>query len=171
MMWNLMKGQDDCSRFRTVLEDSATAHPDARTVEELTADLPPATAAHFHACPDCEQAARELLAAREIVRQVSPPASESAPWFTERVLAAIAVREKELEEAAGTWLVVPRFASRLALASAALLLIASTWLYERPSAEKMNPPAAVATPEYLFEAPPPSMNQDDVLISMAERNP
>jgi len=37
-----------------------------------------------------------------------------------------------------------------------------------PSTTKQ--PAAASSQEYLFEAPAPPMNQDDVLISMAERN-
>jgi hypothetical protein len=170
-MWNLMKRQDDCSRFREFLEDSATAHPGARTVEELTVGMPAAIAAHFSACPDCAETARELLTARKFLTGIAPASEEARPWFTSRVMAAIAVREKELQEAARTWLAVPRFASRVVFASAALLLIASTWLYERPAAQSPSQPAAVASPEYIFEAPTPPASQDDVLVSMAERKP
>jgi hypothetical protein len=84
-------------------------------------------------------------------------------------MAAIAARERELSEMASTWLAVPRFASRLAVASGALLLVASTWLYERPFTTPANQPAAAANQEYLFEAPQAPMNQDDVLISLAEQ--
>jgi hypothetical protein len=170
-MWNLLKANGDCDRFRILLEDSASAHPEAKTVGELTGYLPDDLRAHFKACGGCQEAAQDLLTAREIVRKAVPAAGEASPWFAERVMAAIAVHEQELEDAARTWLVVPRFASRLALASAAVLLIASTWLYESRTPEKINAPAATAVPEYLFEAPNPPINQDDVLISMAERNP
>jgi hypothetical protein len=68
------------------------------------------------------------------------------------------------------WSMVPRFASRLAWASAIVLLAGSTWLYQRPKQGPNIQPAAAAAQEYLFEAPSPPMNQDDVLISMAERN-
>jgi hypothetical protein len=71
---------------------------------------------------------------------------------------------------ANTWVAVPKYASRLALVSGALLLVASTWLYGRPSAVAVKQPTAVAAQEYLFEAPQAPMNQDDVLISMAEKN-
>lgn len=168
-MWNRMKRQDDCSRFRTWLEDSAVAHAGATTVEELTDGVPAAIFTHFGACPDCTEAARDLLATRKLLTGIGPAVEEERPWFSARVMAAIAVREKDLEEAARTWLVIPRFASRLVFASAALLLIASTWLYERPAAPSPSRPTAVATPEYIFEAPTPPASQDDVLISMAER--
>jgi hypothetical protein len=171
-MWNRMgRSGDECSHFRTLVEDSPVATQALQSVEALLEAMPPTARSHFAACPDCREAAQDLLTAREILKQAAPCGFEAGPWFAGRVLAAIAAREKEFEEAARTWLVVPRFASRLAFASGALLLIASTWLYERPSPEKISQPATVAAPEYLFEAPSPPMNQDDVLISMAERNP
>jgi hypothetical protein len=170
-MWNLTNRQGECNRFRTLLEDSATAHPGARTLEELMAGMPVAIRAHFRACAACAESARELLTTRELLAGIAPAGAEPRPWFTTRVMAAIAAREREIEDAGRTWLAVPRFASKLALASGALLLIASTWLYERPPSERGNLPSAVKSPEYLFEAPAPPMNQDDVLISMAERNP
>ena len=170
-MWNLLKASDDCSRFRILLEDFASTRPGARTVEELTEGMADDIAVHFQKCSGCQEAAQDLIAARQIVREAALPAGEPAPWFAGRVMAAIAAREKELEEAARTWLVVPRFASRLALVSAALLLIASTWLYKRPGPSTTTAPAATAAPEYLFETPTPPMSQDDVLISMAETNP
>jgi hypothetical protein len=170
-MWNPMKRQgDECDRSRTLLENSALRRGASESVERLLQAMPPIARTHFAACPDCREAAQDLVTAREILEVAAPGAFEPGPWFAGRVMGAIAVREKEFEEAAHTWLVVPRFASRLALASGALLLVASTWLYERPSTEQISQPA-VAAPEYLFEAPPPPMNQDDVLISMAERNP
>jgi hypothetical protein len=84
-------------------------------------------------------------------------------------MAAIARRDRELSEVASTWLAVPKFAARLALTLGAVLLLASTWWYHRPSKAPASQPTAAATQEYLFEAPQPPMNQDDVLISMAER--
>jgi len=170
-MWNLKKRQDDCSRFRALLEDSSTTQPGARTVEELTVGMPAAITAHIDACPDCAESTRELITTRKLLSGIASVKEEARPWFTSRVMAAIAVREKELQETARTWLAVPRFASRVAFASAALLLIASTWLYERPAAPSPSQPAAVASPEYIFEAPTPPASQDDVLVSMAERNP
>jgi hypothetical protein len=84
-------------------------------------------------------------------------------------MAAIAARERKLTEAASTWLAVPKFASRLAMASGALLLVASTWLYERPLSMPNQQAANLAAQESLFEAPP-SMNQDDVLVPVQENN-
>lgn len=170
-MWNLLKKSDDeCRNLQNLLEDSAAARPEAASIEELSEVLSPAERAHMASCQKCREVAQDLLAAREIFRGAGSATELASPWFATRVMAGIAARERELAEGASTWLAVPKFASRLALVSGALLLVASTWLYERPSAVRPKQPAASASQEYLFETPQPPMNQDDVLISLAEQN-
>jgi len=166
-MWNLVKKSDEeCRKLQDLLEESAAARPEAVPVEELSQTWPAAQRAHVAACRSCRQ---DVFATREIFKGAASSTQVSRPWFASRVMAAIAARERELSEMASTWLAVPRFASRLAVASGALLLVASTWLYERPSTTPANQPAATANQEYLFEAPQAPLNQDDVLISLAEQ--
>jgi hypothetical protein len=168
-MWNLLKNEEECRKLQNFLEDAATARPDAVSIQELSEALPPAAQTHIAACGSCQEIAQDLLAAREIFKGMAPSTATERPWFATRVMAAIAVRERELSEAASTWLAVPKFASRLALASCALLLVASTWLYERPLPPASQQASALAAQESLFEAPPP-MNQDDVLVNLQENN-
>ncbi len=168
-MWNLLKNDEECGKLRDLLEESAAGRPEAASVEQLSQDWPAAERAHIAACGSCLEAANDLLAARKILKSVASNAEMERPWFATRVMAAIAARERELSEAASTWLAVPRFASRLALASGALLLIASTWLYERPLPAPNLQATTLAAQESLFEAPPP-MNQDDVLVPAQENN-
>jgi hypothetical protein len=168
-MWNLLKNDKGCGKLRDLLEGSAAARPEAVSVEELSQEWPAAERAHIAACESCLEAAKDLLATREIFKGVSSNAMTERPWFSTRVMAAIAARERELTQAASTWLAVPKFASRLALASGALLLVASTWLYERPLSMPSQQAATLAAQESLFEAPP-SMNQEDVLVNMQENN-
>jgi len=169
-MWNLVKKSDEeCRKLQDLLEESAAARSEAVRVEELSEAWPAAQRAHVAACGSCREVAQDVLATREIFKGVASSAEMARPWFALRVMAAIAARERELSEMASTWLAVPRFASRLAVASGALLLVASTWLYERPSTTPANQPAATANQEYLFEAPQAPLNQDDVLISLAEQ--
>lgn len=171
-MWDLLKRRsDECSQLEDLLEDAATGNPRVANIEKLLEALPVAERTHFAACPDCRDAARELLAARELMGAIPPNAQEPGPWFVTRVMAAIAAREKELSEAAKTWIAVPKFAARLALASAALLLVTSTWLYERPLPAPAPEATSVAAQESLFESPAPAANQDDVLLIREERNP
>ena len=170
-MWNLLKKNDvECRKLQDLLEESAAALPEATSAEQLTAAWPAAERTHIANCENCREAAQDLLATREIFKGVGSATEMAKPWFATRVMAAIVARERELAEAASTWLAVPRFASRLALASGALLLVASMWLYERPL-PAANPHASILpAQESLFEAPPP-MNQDDVLVNVQESNP
>ena len=168
-MRNLLTNDKECGKLRDLLDESATARPDAISVEQLSQDWSAAERAHIATCENCLEAAKDLLATREIFKGVTSDAVTERPWFAARVMAAIAARERELTEAASTWLAVPKFASRLALASCALLLVASTWLYERPQPAANQQAANLAAQESLFETSPP-MNQDDVFVIGQENN-
>ncbi len=169
-MWNLLKkNREECNKLQDLLEESAAALPEAVTAEELSAAWPAAQRSHMAACGSCQEAAQDLLDTRELFKGVDSSTEMAKPWFATRVMAAVVARERELAEAASAWLAVPRFASRLALASGALLLVASMWLYER-SLPAANPHAILAAQESLFEAPPPA-STDDVLVNMQENNP
>jgi hypothetical protein len=170
-MWNLLKKSDEeCRELQDLLEESAAARPDAVRIEELSEDWPLAQREHLAACESCQEAAQDVLATREVFRAVASHTEQPQPWFATRVMEAIRARERELALGASLWSAVPRFASRLAWVAAVVLLAGSAWLYERPVAAPNKAPAASSTQEYLFEAPPSPMNQDDVLISMAEKN-
>ena len=169
-MWNLLsKRAEECEKLRDLLEESAASRPEAVTVEQLSQEWPAAGRAHIAACESCQEAAADFLATREIFKGVPSEAATERPWFATRVMAAIAARERDLTEAASTWLAVPKFASRLAMASGVLLLVATTWLYERPLSTPSQQAAALAAQESLFESPTP-MNQDDVLVPVKENN-
>jgi hypothetical protein len=170
-MWKLLKkGDEECRKLRDLLEDSAAARAEAVRVEKLCAAWPLAQRAHIAACESCQEAAQDLVATREILRGAASRSEQAGPWFAPGVMRAIRARERELALPASLWSAFPRYAARLAWVSAVVLLAGSTWLYERPVAPPNKRPAALPTQEYLFETPAPAMNQDDVLISMAEKN-
>src|SRR5437660_10661506 len=170
-MWNLLnKNDEECRRLRDLLEESAAPRPEAARIEELTEGWSAAQRHHVATCEGCQTAAQDILTTREILKGISSSAGQSRPWFSTRVMAAIAARERELAEAASTWLAVPKFASRLAFASAALLLLTSTWLYERPLTAPSQQASSLAAQESIFEAPS-TVNQDDVLVPVQESNP
>lgn len=171
-MWNLLTRRNDkCSSLRDLLEEAAAKRPLAASLEELLEELPAAQRTHLAECGSCRDSVQDLVATRKLFEGIAPQTEGTRPWFARRVMAAIATRERELALRVSPWTAVPRFASRLAWVTAIILLAGSTWLYERPAPVAKKQPAAAAPPEYLFEAPAPPMNQDDVLISMAERNP
>jgi hypothetical protein len=155
-MWNpLRKKQSECNRFREALEDVAT-------VEALPAGL----REHAIACRDCEAAVEELVISREMLSALPRRADEARPWFAPRVMAAIA-REVELRRSLDAWTIVPSFAAKLTWVSALALVLASTWLFQRPGAPQTRPVATDMTGEPVHENATPVSN-DDVLLSLAE---
>jgi hypothetical protein len=79
-------------------------------------------------------------------------------------MAAIAIQEAKLRGVESAWTVFPRMASRLTWVSAVLLLVASTWLFERPVPVPPTQPSS----ETLFDNSQPPASQDDVLVSQLE---
>jgi hypothetical protein len=163
--------RDECGRLQDLLESSATESVLGGSMEALFQNLPADGRAHFAGCRSCHEIVQELLATRELLLGALAPTEDGGPWFVKRVLSAIAAHEREMAFPASAWSMVPRFASRLAWGTAIVLLAGSTWLYRGSTPSTTRQPAAASSQEYLFEAPAPQMNQDDVLISTAERNP
>jgi hypothetical protein len=169
-MWNLLKKSGkECGLVQDALEEAATKNSGTGAVEELIVVLPAAVREHIVGCEDCQAAAQDLTATREIFKGVVSVAEEARPWFAVRVMAAIAARERELAERVSAWSEFPRFAARLAWVSAVLLLAGTTWFYEKGVTARSNPPNS-GTQESIFE-PSQQTNQDDILVSMAESNP
>lgn len=169
-MWNLLeKGGEECRRVQDSLEEAVEKNSTAASVEELIAGLPAAARGHIDGCSVCREAALDLLATKQLFKDVPGVTEEARPWFAARVMAAITERERELAERVSAWSEFPRFASRLALISAVLLLAGTTWFYEKAVKAPSNLSNGAAQ-ESIFETSPPA-NQDDVLISMAESNP
>jgi hypothetical protein len=104
-------------------------------------------------------------------------------WFATRVMANITEHEEATRKAKTEWSgAVARLASRLALVSAAVLLFASTWLYEPQDAAVQNNAAlqqsgagssvnGVSGTEapYLFDNSTPSSTVYDALANPGER--
>jgi hypothetical protein len=156
-MWNpLKKSHSECDRFREALDDVAIAE-----------GLPAAVREHATACADCEAAVKELLSSRELLSVLPRQVDEARPWFAPRVMAAIAAREAELRRSLEAWIIVPSFAAKLTWVSALALVLASTWLFQRPAAVPTKPVATDITGEPEHENTSPA-NDDDVLLSLAE---
>jgi hypothetical protein len=169
-MWNLLKKNSEaCSQFQDALEAAASPASLVSTPGELLAALSVSCQKHAESCADCRAAIKELLSARALLRALPAHSKTPAPWFAPRVMAAIAAKETELRRMGSPWAAVPRFASRLALVSAATLLVVSTWVYQRPAVTPAKAPSAEAVPESLFESSQPALSQDDILMSLAER--
>lgn len=162
-MLDMLKGNENCRKFRDALEEAAAKPEGAFRIETLIALLPGEQRGHFAACADCREAADDLVEVSALFNGVSSFASEERPWFAARVMAAIASRERELAERVSAWTEFPRFASRLTWVAAILVLAGTTWFYE---AVVRAPSYAPAEQESIFEVPQQA-TPDDVLVSMA----
>ena len=168
-MWSLFKNRpSECKVFHERLEDAASGSPAATELSDFLSAMPAELKTHANGCADCRSAAQDLLAARALLRDLPSRADLGGASFSSRVMAAIAVRKVELARAGDAWTLVPGLAAKLTWASAVALLLASTWLYERPRTAPPKPVLTDITGEPLNETSPPA-NNDDVLLSLVER--
>lgn len=158
-----------CRDFQMQLEDAASAAPGAKNLAELLAAAPSAQREHAVSCGDCRVAAENILAARALLGELPSNAEMGGPWFAPRVMAAIAARKTELGRAADTISFLPKLAARLTWASAIALLLASTWLYQKPASTPTKPVLTDITGEPLVDTATPPANDDEVLLSLAEK--
>ena len=168
-MRNLRKrSKEECRRLRDAVEAAAAKRVDAVSVESLREGLTAEERKHSETCQDCQEAVRELVAAKKLFHRAASFSREERPWFAPRVMAAIAAREKELAERVTAWTEFPRFASRLAWVAAIVLLASTTWFYE--SVVRVPSRPVNGSQESIFEAPLQTA-PDDVLISQAGDTP
>jgi hypothetical protein len=164
----LNKRRAECRDFQSQLEDAAEAAPSAKEFSELLAVAPNELKAHATTCADCRSAAENIIRARALLTERPSTATMAGPWFAPRVMAAIAARKAELTRAADIWTFLPKLAARLTWASAVALLLASTWLYQKPMSISAKPVLTDITGEPLVDTTTPPTN-DDVLVSLAEK--
>jgi hypothetical protein len=185
-MWDkLSKTDGNCVEYRAALEELRPEISQAEGRAELSRVLPVELAGHAEECESCGTAAEEFWASRELLAgafsgqaagdEMGAPRGEGAPWLATRVMAKIAEREVEERRAKLEWSgAVSRLASRMALVGAAMLVVASTWLYEPPADGTRGNAAAgqsatEAAPQYLFDSGAGTANLDDALAGGAER--
>jgi hypothetical protein len=170
-MWLLTKRTGkQCEGVRDALERS-TEQREAEGIvalETLLARLPERGRKHVTECSDCRTFAQELLEVRGMFESEENGA-RPGPYFLARVMAAIADREMELEKSAQTWAAVPRLAYRFSVLVSLTLLIAGSWLYQRPAHTVTVAGVSVEqSSEGLVEGGGTTM-QDDFLLNTAGR--
>jgi hypothetical protein len=165
----LNKRRAGCREVQSQLEDAAGAAPSGKELSELLAAAPGALREHVAGCTNCRAAAENILEARTLLLELPSNAALAGPWFAPRVMAAIAARKTELSRAVDTWTLLPRLAARLTWASAVALLLASGWLYQRPVSAPSRPVLTDITGEPFVDTTAPPANDDEVLLSLAEK--
>ena|SRR5579864_642504 len=169
-MTNLLsKRRAQCRSIQSQLEDAAGGAPGAKELSELLAAAPSALQEHVPGCASCRAAAENILETRALLTELPSNAAMAGPWFAPRVMAVIAARKAELSRAADTWTFLPKLAVRLTWASVVALLLASGWLYQKPASNSPQPVVTDITGEPVVDTTAPPANDDEVLLSLAER--
>ena len=142
-MWMLSnKIARDCDAVREELErvTGRQAVDEFTSLDTLLEQLPQNERLHASGCAECQIFAKDLLELRTIfaveredARDFSAKLAQPGPFFMARVMAAIKAREVEEDKSAQTWAAVPRLAHRLTVLASLSLLLAGSWLYQRPS--------------------------------------
>lgn len=170
-MWLLKKRTNrECEDARDALERSMGQQEATGIVAlgTLLAMLPEQARKHVSECSDCRTFADELLEVSGMF-ETEAAGVRPGPYFLARVMAAIADREVELEKSAQTWAAVPRLAYRFSVLASITLLIAGSWLYQRPAHSVTV--AGVSTEqssEGLVEGGGTAI-QDDFVLNTADR--
>lgn len=170
-MWTwLGRKTSECRRIEERLFALLETQPFS-SLESWLAAAEPEVRAHVKDCARCSAEMDDVIYALSLLRANRPATADPGPAFAARVMQAIAEREQHGSSPGSLWFAVPAVAARLAWVSAAVLLVASTWMYEqRPSAPAPSAAKNVSADVFLEPAPPPA-TQDEILVSLAEREP
>jgi len=178
-MWFLANHLDKrCEAVRDRLELGVNRPETGRIVAPgaLLSSLPADLREHIGACGDCRIFAEELLQVRALLQSGGGPQqtttahlAQPGPFFIARVMASIAGREAEQEKKVQTWAAVPRLAHRLTVLASVTLLLAASWLYQRPVAQSSTVAGISAEQNSEGLVDGGSAIQDDFLLSAADR--
>jgi hypothetical protein len=102
------------------------------------------------------------------LRRMQSTLDKPGPWFTRRVMNAIAAQEAELEETQnGFWTSIRRLAPRIVAFATLLLMLGGTWMFtQRRTAQTHGEELLPA--EGLFELTPVPPANDDVIATYYE---
>jgi hypothetical protein len=127
--------------------------------------MPPDVRGHAAECANCRQSLEDFAETRSMLAQMDLP--EAGPWFTRRVMNAIALKEAELEERVdGFWIGVRRLAPRLVAFATLILMLGGTWAFQEHRAHQSGQQARPA--EGIFEATPSVQVNDDIVATANE---
>ena len=90
--------QSRCDHFQEWLEESRSPQSGLETYENLMSSASPDVRLHAQECSDCREAAEDIVALRNLVREFEA-APVAGPWFAPRVIAVINSLEAERSRA------------------------------------------------------------------------
>jgi hypothetical protein len=154
-----------CGRFQEQLELAGVSGNAVMAREELLAKLPAEVRGHADQCANCQQSLEDVLETRNLLQALGsePSTAEPGPWFSSKVMNAIAAQEREIESSDGVWISVRRLAPRLAAVCALLLVLMGTWVMRTQREYQVKQMAAGG--ESVFESASSGTLNDEVLTN------
>jgi hypothetical protein len=157
----------NCEWLRDELEGLAPG--EVGTAGDLLAQLSEAARAHASACPECESVVRDFADTRQALAAMQEHLPQAGPWFTTRVMQAIATQEQEIEERQnGFWTNVRRLAPRMVAFATLLLMLGGTWAFEERRAASRAQGAQMGPLESMFEGTPSTPANDEIIATAHE---
>lgn len=167
-MGNLVNREHEiCERFRDALDALPVSGSAQRSAEDWRGKLPEAEAWHADGCESCRTALEEFAEARAALAGMS--VVEPGPWFTARVMAAIAAKEREEESRDGVWVYVRRLAPRMVALSTLLLILGGSWAVQERNRDLASPDGSGG--DLVFDSSSAPSWYDDGLGAMLEVRP
>ena len=169
-MGNLFNRESrDCQSFRDALEAMPVSSELHLSVENLLEELPEEMKAHGVRCEACRATLEEFVETRNALAGMSMNTPQAGPWFTARVMSAIAAKEREDEARDGVWISVRRLAPRLVAVSALLLVLGGSWALEQ--SQRNLPTADRRGGDLVFDSSAVPPSYDDGLGTINEVRP
>lgn len=135
----------------------------------LLAQLTEETRAHVALCAACQDTLQDFADTRQVLAAMGENLPQAGPWFTTRVMGAIAAQEKEAEERQnGFWYNVRRLAPRMVAFATLLLMLGGTWAFQERRAASRVQGAQMGPAESIFEAVPTTPPNDDIIATIHE---
>ncbi len=156
-MLNTRSDRTVCIGYELRLENYLDGVEDPAATTEL--------AAHLESCTRCREALEAARLGRELLREGLAPAKDPGATFTTRVMAGIRADEGRRQQ---FWQPLQVLAWRLALTTAAALLVLTVYLYELgPASDRVQVSWQSQVSEGLPEPATQPASQDEVLLSLA----
>jgi len=157
----------NCEWLRDQLEELPPGT--ARDAGALLTQLPEEVRAHAAGCAECQAALQDSVDTRQVLAAMNSNSPQPGPWFTARVMNAIAAQEQAMEERQnGFWVNVRRLAPRLVALATLLLMLGGTWAFQERRAASRVQGAQMGPIESIFEGAPATPPNDDIIATTHE---
>jgi len=144
---------------RASLPESGNAAPSA------DADL----GKHLEKCVGCREALEAAELAGRLLREARAPQAGPGGFFAARVSAHIRAKEEARRAQVDFWKPIETLSKRLVWTSALLLVVLTSVVYEMKPQRNPAPQAQESVTDRFPEPVPQTPDEDEVLVSLAER--